>query len=414
MNNFKKIAAGLIVLGGMVVGLYLVGQRQLIGKKASVPIGSVQVKLAPGSQTVGIGEVLPVNVNLVPGPAPVSAVTLELDYDYPISSGPPLSVTSVDMNSVLLGSGEWSMPIKSFSAANGKAVIKMALINSSLTGYLASSEVTLATIRFQANFPGSISLTFNAVESKVFTKQGVDVLTDPTGVVGTYTVALVPTATLTPTNTPTRTPTPTPTPSSTPTPTATRTPTPTPSSTPTPTVTPTATPTTTPSPTPTAGPVAFGFNIRLEGITQSAGDQPATVIFQQGGLEAKRVTGVSLSNDSGGEYSGNIPISVQAGTYDVLVKTGSHLQKKFTGVTISGAQVSLSSDLTNQLKLADVNNTNTLTIEDIALILAKYTDFNVPVPAGTPEDVNADGKITIDDIALPLVNYIDFTIAGDN
>ena len=118
----------------------------------------------------------------------------------------------------------------------------------------------------------------------------------------------------------------------------------------------------------------------------------------------EQAIGLQLVNDVGGVYSGNIPASVTAGTYDVLVKTGSHLQKRFSGVAV----------LTSQLKLADVNNTNTLTIEDIAMILAKYTDFNVPVPAGTPEDVNSDGKITIDDIALPLVNYTDFTIAGDN
>lgn len=121
-----------------------------------------------------------------------------------------------------------------------------------------------------------------------------------------------------------------------------------------------------------------------------------------------------LANDASGVYLGNIPVSVLAGIYDVLVKTGSHLQKRFTNVAVSGTEVNLSGSLTSQLKLADVNNSNTLTIEDIALILAKYVDFSVPVPAGTPEDVNADGLITISDIALPLVNYTDFTIAGDN
>lgn len=362
MSNLKRIIVWLLILGGVVAGLYLVGQRQLIGKRASVPTGSVQVKLVPGSQTVGVGEVLPVNINLVPGPDPISAVTLELDYDYPTTAGPALSVASVDANSALLGTGEWSVPIKSFTTSNGRVVIKMALVNSSLTGYLASSEITLATIRFQANSLGSIAVTFNPVESKVFTKEGVDVLTDPTGVVGTYTVGVA----------------------------------------------------ATPTPTSTPGPVTFGFKVRLEGITQKAGDQVATVTFRQGGNELRRVVGVPLANDASGVYLGNIPLSVLAGTYDVLVKTGSHLQKRFTNVAVTGTEVNLSGSLASQLKLADVNNTNTLTIDDIALILAKYVDFSVPVPAGTPEDVNADGVITISDIALPLVNYTDFTIAGDN
>lgn len=538
MNNLKKVVFWLVVVGGLTAGLYLVGQRQLVDKKASVSGGSVQAKLVPGSQTVGVGATLPVSVNLVPGPDPISAVTLELDYDYPISSGPPLSVISVDMNSVLLGTGEWSMPIKSVMTDNGRVVIRMALVNTSLTGYSAASEIALATVRFQANFPGTISLTFNAAESKVFNKQGVDVLADPTGVVGTYTVALIPTPTATATPAPTGTPPascgtgqtlvvrptcfnradnearhydlsdivggnvvsalvqarhtgpsnvnslliggrtsgnpsscptqyigpdtgvvtsvpftnssyqyvsvsslvqskaggiislqafpfsgtdyaefgpdtniymcvtvpPTPTPTATPSPTPVP---PTPTRTPTPTQVP-------PTPTPTAGPVAFSFKIRLEGITQKAGDQTATVTFRNGGLEVRNVTGVQLVNDASGVYSGDIPLSVVAGTYDVLVKTGSHLQKRFASVVVLGAEADLSGSLASQLKLADVNNTNTLTIEDIAMILAKYTDFNVPVPAGTPEDVNADGKITIDDIALPLVNYTDFTIAGDN
>jgi len=405
MNNLKKIIFWLVMVGGLTVGLYLVGQKQLVEKKASVSGGSVQVKLVPGAQTVGAGEELPVSVNLVPGPDPISAVTLELGYDYPESLGPPLSVVAVDMNSVLLGTGEWSMPIKSFSTANGKVVVRMALVNTSLTGYSAASEFSLATIRFQANFPGTIAVTFNAAESKVFNKQGVDVLADPTGT-GTYSVALVPTATLTPTLIP-----PSPTPTGTPTPTVTSAPTATRTPTPTVTLSPTLVP---PTPIPTVALVPFSFKVRLEGITLKAGDQTAMVTFRSGGQTVEQAIGLQLVNDVGGVYSGNIPASVTAGTYDVLVKTGSHLQKRFSGVAVFGTAVDLSGSLTSQLKLADVNNTNTLTIEDIAMILAKYTDFNVPVPAGTPEDVNSDGKITIDDIALPLVNYTDFTIAGDN
>lgn len=67
----------------------------------------------------------------------------------------------------------------------------------------------------------------------------------------------------------------------------------------------------------------------------------------------------------------------------------------------------------NQLLAGDVNNDNKITIEDIAAVIAKYTDFSVPVPEATPEDVNNDQLITIDDIALTLLHWTDFVVFGD-
>lgn len=86
--------------------------------------------------------------------------------------------------------------------------------------------------------------------------------------------------------------------------------------------------------------------------------------------------------------------------------------------TVTMANVSLKTKLGTtsepfQLLVGDVNDTNTITIEDVSAVLSKYSDFKVPVPDGTPEDVNADGFLTIEDVALVLLNYLDFTIPGE-
>ena len=205
-----------------------------------------------------------------------------------------------------------------------------------------------------------------------------------------------------------------------PSPTPTRTPTPTPTRTPTPTATrtPTPTPTATLAPTPTINPnVALAFKVRLQGITAKAGDQIATVTFKQSGQIVRTVSAVTLVNDATGVYSSTSAVSVPAGTYDVLIGARSHLQRKFASVAFTqGTPLSTDWSLTqaNQLLVGDVNGSNSVSIEDVVAVLAKYTDFVVAVPVGTPEDVNADGRITIDDVALTLINYTDFSIGGDN
>lgn len=163
--------------------------------------------------------------------------------------------------------------------------------------------------------------------------------------------------------------------------------------------------------------MVLSFKVRLQGITAKAGDQSATVTFKQSGQTVKTVSAVTSVNDITGVYSSTSAVSVPAGTYDVFVKTRSHLQRKFAGVAFTlGSPLSADWSLAqaNQLLVGDVNNSNTVTIEDVVLVLSKYTDFAVIVPAGTPEDVNADGRITIDDVALTLINYTDFSVSGDN
>ncbi|KKU38202.1 MAG: hypothetical protein UX52_C0009G0009 [Candidatus Amesbacteria bacterium GW2011_GWA1_46_35] len=197
------------------------------------------------------------------------------------------------------------------------------------------------------------------------------------------------------------------------------TPTPTPRPTPTPTPTPRPTPTPTPRPTPTPTPTPFFFKVRLQGITTKANDQLSVIKFSRNGQVVSNLASATLINDSSGVYSGgNFFVSVATGDYDICIKTQSHLQRCIRNVRLDQGVPLIQdwSTLANeskQLLVGDVNGTNTITIEDVAAVLAKYTDFVVPVPAGTPEDVNADNRITIDDVALTLINYTDFTVDGD-
>jgi len=200
---------------------------------------------------------------------------------------------------------------------------------------------------------------------------------------------------------------------------STPTPTPRPTPTPTPTPRPTPTPTPAPTPTPTGTETSFFFKVRLQGITTKANDQLSVIKFSRNGQVVSNLASATLINDSSGVYSGgNFFVSVATGDYDICIKTQSHLQRCIRNVRLDQGVPLIQdwSTLANeskQLLVGDVNGTNTITIEDVAAVLAKYTDFVVPVPAGTPEDVNADNRITIDDVALTLINYTDFTVDGD-
>ena len=157
----------------------------------------------------------------------------------------------------------------------------------------------------------------------------------------------------------------------------------------------------------------------MQGITTKANDQLSVIKFSRNGQVVSNLASATLINDSSGVYSGgNFFVSVATGDYDICIKTQSHLQRCIRNVRLDQGVPLIQdwSTLANeskQLLVGDVNGTNTITIEDVAAVLAKYTDFVVPVPAGTPEDVNADNRITIDDVALTLINYTDFTVDGD-
>lgn len=180
-------------------------------------------------------------------------------------------------------------------------------------------------------------------------------------------------------------------------------------------------PTTPPGPSPTPPPAGVGqltVKFRVQGITTTRPGQSFYLGVKKGGFLIGEASGVTASADANGVFTAVMdsgPFCNSGGSADVLIKSRSHLKKKFSGWTVACGDTSLdrSSQQMDELLVGDVNDSNTITVDDVSLVLAKYTDFSVPVAAGTPEDVNMDGVITINDVALVLYNYQDFEILGD-
>ncbi len=208
-KNKKKGRIALIILGilllvvGTAIGIILVKKNQEIREKAATPTGTVRVFLSPESKTIKKGETFDVNVLLDTAGNYISALTINLTYQYS-SSEPPIKVENIQINSSLLVNGNWNFPIKTYDASNGLAGIRIGGLNSSTTGYKTSGEETVATITFKGYDSGSITLAFEPTTTKATNKTtGEDILLTPSST-GNYSVeASQTTETPTPSTTPT-------------------------------------------------------------------------------------------------------------------------------------------------------------------------------------------------------------------
>jgi len=111
-------------------------------------------------------------------------------------------------------------------------------------------------------------------------------------------------------------------------------------------------------------------------------------------------------------YSGSVS-DIVAGTYDILIKEPTHLQKKFASITLSSGDNS--EDWTNQpLMAGDFGKNNKITFEGITGMISAYTDFSVPVNDGNRiYDVDENGVIDMYDIIWVIGNYTDYETKGD-
>jgi hypothetical protein len=161
-------------------------------------------------------------------------------------------------------------------------------------------------------------------------------------------------------------------------------------------------------------------------ITSGITDQlNTTITLKKDSTVAYKIENAKPTVDSSGVWTigfstDNQGNQISEGTYDILVKGTSHLQKKFAGIQIKNDQtnsIDKSSDTKDELKAGDINNDNAITIEDISTVLKFYTDFKVPVNKNDSSmvraDINKDGFITIDDVALVALNWSDFVVKGD-
>ncbi|MCH7641385.1 hypothetical protein IID22_04265, partial [Patescibacteria group bacterium] len=147
---------------------------------------------------------------------------------YPFSgTTPELVASDIEINSVLLSSGDWTCPTRNVSAQAGTVNIDIACANVTAAGFSSSGSTLLATFNLtveRAPVIDPVVVRFNPSQSVITQKSdGQDILLIPTST-GEYTVSGV-APTLTPTQPPGLTATPTPTTTVTTTPTLSPTPT---------------------------------------------------------------------------------------------------------------------------------------------------------------------------------------------
>lgn len=169
--------------------------------------------------------------------------------------------------------------------------------------------------------------------------------------------------------------------------------------------------------TPQAG---LSFLLRFQGITKKAASQLLSFSLLAGQTKISEGQNVSLENSDDGVYILKLGENIAQGTYNLLAKGQSHLQKRFTNVVYNGGDqtIDLSSVENLQMRAGDVNGDNALTIEDVSQVLTFYTDFSVPVDQNNARmvqsDIDKNGRITIQDVALMAINWSDFRVEGDN
>lgn len=421
--NKTKTILGVLILflltAAIVSGVTLVKQRQELREKAAVPTGKATVILSPKTATHPVGESFSVQVKFNTSNIAIAAIAIRLTYSF--SGRAP--ILQIENNQILIGdeivsSPDWTCPIRTVTPQAGIVNVDIGCVNTNIAGFSTTADTLLASFNLVASkipSPNPVLFQFDPTKTVITRKSDYqDILATPTST-GTYTIIIPPSPTPKPTPTPTPKPTATPTPKPTATPTPSPTPTPTPTLTPTPTPTPIPTPTSTPTPTPTQAPQTANltFKIKFQGITQKRPNKTVRVILKQDDQEKYRFDSLGVGSGQNGIYTGVVR-DITPDTYDIFIKGWAHLQKKFGNVRLAVGENS--QDWSGEvLKVGDFNNSNTITLEDLGLILAVYTDLSIPVNQENEiYDVNSDEVIDLLDIGLVLSNYTDLTVSGDD
>lgn len=190
---------------GLAAGIWLVREKQLLGKKASVPGGTATVRFDPATAAKNSGEVLAVQIPFDTAGAAISGITVKIN----LTDGGgaiPFRVIGVQPNSVLAADG-LDYRVATFTDLS----VDIYAVTLEEGGFTPSGEVSLATVSLMAQAAGTTTASFDPVRSMITQAgPGGDILLTPLST-GTYTVSgeELPTPTNTPM--PTLTPTPTPT-----------------------------------------------------------------------------------------------------------------------------------------------------------------------------------------------------------
>ena len=231
----KKILVALLIIavavGGFVAGLVLLQENQNLEEEASTPTGTATATINPETGNFNIGDTINTSVYFNPKGVVINGVAVRLTYPFSGSS-PEVTVTSIEVNSSLLTSGDWTCPTQDSSLSGDTVVIDVACANTSAAGFTADADTLLANVRLNVTRVPQASpfvLRFDNVRSVIYRKSdNQDILLVPTstgsytiggsqtitptrGITGTVTPTPKITSALTPTISPTRTLSPTPT-----------------------------------------------------------------------------------------------------------------------------------------------------------------------------------------------------------
>ena len=180
----------LVAVGGFVAGLILLRQRQELREEAAVPGGQAEVSLFPTTGNFEVGDTFPVSVFFNTANISISGVSVRLTY--PFSGATPEFVASgIEINSVLLSSGDWTCPTRNVSAQAGTVNIDIACANVTAAGFSSSESTLLATFNLTVErtpFIDPVVVRFDPSQSVITQKSdGQDILLIPTST-GEYSV----------------------------------------------------------------------------------------------------------------------------------------------------------------------------------------------------------------------------------
>lgn len=210
----KKILVALLIIvvavGGFVAGLVLLRERQELREEAAVPTGQAQVSISPESGNFDVGDNIQTSVFFNTANIAVSGVAVRLSYPFS-GSTPEVSVSSIQVNQTLTGSGNWTCPTQNSNLQGGNVIIDIACANTSAAGFSSNTNTLLANVTLKVDRTPSASpfvIRFDPALSVITRKtDNQDILLIPASN-GSYTVGGA-VATPTPTSKVTGSPTPT-------------------------------------------------------------------------------------------------------------------------------------------------------------------------------------------------------------
>lgn len=132
---------------------------------------------------------------------------------------------------------------------------------------------------------------------------------------------------------------------------------------------------------------------------------PLKVDLYANGNTTTPVMSYNITTDQSGNFS--IP-NVPAGTYTIAVKNSHTLKRVLSGQVLAEGANALNFGL---LREGDVNNSNTVSLSDISLVIASFNKASGNAGFDSRADLNNDGIVSISDISLLISN---FNTAGEN